>query len=585
MEVFMKVRKMICVWVAIVLTSAFFGCSNVFDPETNREEIDPTKTQLYIGNVNQGFGEDWLQYGIKPRFEEFYKDTHFEEGKTGVQLVINETDYGTGLISKISGDTNEIYFTESVAYYQFVNADKLLDITDAVTTPLTEYGEERSILDKMNTDAAKYFDTDDTENGRQFQAIPFYETYFTIIYNADLFAQESLYLTTSGSGAWNNPLSWTSDVNAPNISPGPDGDIGTTFDNGLPATYDEFFQLCEKAKQSGLIPLSWNGASGSYPGNFLMNLTANASGYDEMMLNYSFDGVSKTLVDSVNYDNDTHTGTLQMGDALNIELSNGYELSRQAGKYYALEFFDRVLKGGYYNTTYLGNSTVSHIEAQNAFIRTAEFGGNSNGKDTAMLIDGTWWMNEAKNTFNSLVGVYGEKAGTMQRNFALMPLPMPRADFERPGETGTQSVFLDKHMSACFINANIAPHKIDLAKKLLRFCHTDESIVEFTKYTNTIKPYSYDHTEADLKGFTPYARSVITLKQHSKTVPAYSKSKIYVNDASGLTNPSNFWAKEGQNAPEAGLAPSGGETAKTYFEGMITYNSKTYWDSKYKLYY
>lgn len=581
----MRVKKMMCVLVAIVLTSAFSGCSDVFSPETNREEIDPTKTQLYIGNVNQGFGEDWLQYGIKPRFEELYKDTSFEEGKTGVQLVINETDYGTGLISKISGDTNEVYFTESVAYYQFVNAGKLLDITDAVTTPLTEYGEERSILGKMNTDAANYFDTDDTEEGKRFQAIPFYETYFTIIYNADLFAQESLYLTTAGSGAWNNPLSWTSDVNAPNISPGPDGDIETTFDNGLPATYDEFFQLCEKAKQAGLIPLSWNGASGSYPGNFLMNMTANASGYDEMMLNYSFDGVSKTLVDSVSYDNDTHTGTLQIGDALDIEPSKGYELSRQAGKYYALEFFDRVLKGGYYNTTYLGNSTVSHIEAQNAFIRTAEFGGNANGKDTAMLIDGTWWMNEAKNTFNSLVGVYGEKAGTMQRNFALMPLPMPRADFERPGETGTQSVFLDKHMSACFINANIEPHKVDLAKKLLRFCHTDESIVEFTKYTNTIKPYAYQHTEADLEGFTPYARSVITLKQYSKTVPAYSKSKIYVNDASGLTNPSNFWAKEGQNAPEAGLAPSGGETAKTYFEGMIAYNSKTYWDSKYKQYY
>lgn len=581
----MKVKKvMACFLMVMAMLPVFSGCSGVFDPGTGTEEIDPTKTQLYIGNVNQGFGEDWLQYGIKPRFEELYKNTSFEDGKTGVQLVIKETDYGTGLISKISGDTNEVYFSESVAYYQFVNADKLLDISDAVTTPLTEYGETRSIFDKMNVDAATYFDTDDTEE-KHFEAIPFYETYFTITYNADLFAQERLYRTTSGSGAWNNPNSWTGDVNASNISPGPDGNIETTFDNGLPATYDEFFQLCEKAKQAGLIPLSWNGASGSYPGNFLMNMTANASGYDEMMLNYSFNGVSKSLVNTVSYDSNTHIGTLEMAAEEPIRADNGYLLAGQAGKYYALEFFDRVLKGGYYNTTYLGNFTVSHTEAQNAFIRTAEFGGNANGKDTVMLIDGTWWMNEAKNTFNSLVGVYGEKAGAEKRNFALMPLPMPRANFKRPGETGTQSVFLDKHMSACFINANIAEHKIDLAKKLLRFCHTDESIVEFTKYTNTIKPYAYQHTEADLEGFTPYARSVITLKQYSKTVPAYSKSKIYVNDANGLTNPSSFWAKSGQNAPEAGLAPSGGETAKTYFDGLKAYNSKSYWDSKYKQYY
>ena len=145
------------------------------------------------------------------------------------------------------------------------------------------------------------------------------------------------------------------------------------------------------------------------------------------------------MVSSVSQNSDTRVGTLTY-DAANTPITqeNGYELARQAGKYYALEFFDRVFKGGYYNENFYGNSTVSHTEAQNAFIRTAEFGGNSIGKDTAMLIDGTWWMNEASSTFNSLVGIYGENAGASKRNFSIMPLSMPRENYERPGETTTE---------------------------------------------------------------------------------------------------------------------------------------------------
>lgn len=573
------VKVITLVFSVVMLTSLFSGC---FKPGDGPDVIDETKTQLYIGNVNQGFGDAWLRQGVKPRFEEKYKDVQFEDGKKGVQLIIRDTDYGSSLISTIAGNRDEVFFSESVAYYQFVNGNKLLDISDALTATLSEFGESRSIIDKMNPDTVAYFKTDDNK----YYALPFYETYFTIIYNADLFASEKLYRTTAGNGAWNNEPSWTGDVNAANISAGPDGDITTTYDNGLPATYDEYFVLCERVKQKGMIPLTWNGASGSYPGNFLMNLAANASGYDEMMLNYSFSGESKTLVSSVVQNSDTRVGTLTYDTSSTvITQQKGYELARQSGKYYALEFMDRVLKGGYFNESFLGNSTVSHTEAQNAFIRTSEFGGNSVGKDTVMLIDGTWWMNEAKNTFNSLVGIYGENAGASKRNFAIMPLAMPRENYQRPGETTTESVFLDKHMSACFVNANIAEYKIELAKKFVQFCHTDESIVEFTKYTSTIKPYDYAHTESDLEGFTPYARSVINLKQHSKTVSAYSKSKIYVNAAGTLTDPNSFWAISGQNAPEKALSSSGGYSAKSYFDGMKSYNTKASWDNKYSQYY
>ena len=112
------VKVMTLVLSVVMLTSLFSGC---FKPDDGPDVIDETKTQLYIGNVNQGFGDAWLRQGVKPRFEEMYKDVKFEDGKNGVQLIIRDTDYGSSLISTIAGNRDEVFFSESVSYYQFVN--------------------------------------------------------------------------------------------------------------------------------------------------------------------------------------------------------------------------------------------------------------------------------------------------------------------------------------------------------------------------------------------------------------------------------------------------------------------------------
>ena len=52
------------------------------------EEVDYSRTQLYVSNFNGGYGDEWL-YKLKTRFEEFYKETIFEEGKKGVQVLID----------------------------------------------------------------------------------------------------------------------------------------------------------------------------------------------------------------------------------------------------------------------------------------------------------------------------------------------------------------------------------------------------------------------------------------------------------------------------------------------------------------
>ena len=59
-------------------------------------------------------------------------------------------------------------------YYQLISGGYLLEITDAVTKPLTEYEEDKSIVGKMYADDVNYFKTDD----QKYYAVPVYEAMF-----------------------------------------------------------------------------------------------------------------------------------------------------------------------------------------------------------------------------------------------------------------------------------------------------------------------------------------------------------------------------------------------------------------------
>ena len=112
--------------------SAFAGCTIKEDP------LDPNKTTLYISNYNGGQGTDWIDTenstdDLIGRFEEAYKDVHFEEGKTGVQCRVAKTSTkGTTLISQMNGMTEEIFFSEDVPYSTASAAGYFLDVSDVI---------------------------------------------------------------------------------------------------------------------------------------------------------------------------------------------------------------------------------------------------------------------------------------------------------------------------------------------------------------------------------------------------------------------------------------------------------------------
>ncbi|MBR6532921.1 MAG: hypothetical protein IKT44_00630, partial [Clostridia bacterium] len=283
------------------------------------ENIESDKTQLYIGVAATGIGDEWLKDAID-RFEKAYADVSFEEGKTGVQVIIAEnnktTMLGPDLINVIDKTETEVFFTEAVFYYEWVNKNKMYDITEAATEKLTEFGEDKSIVDKMDEDLRNSL----TVDGKIY-ALPFWMGSYGITYNATLFDENSWYYAEDGKF-----------TNASGkLSAGPDGKTGT-YDDGMPSTYDEFYVLLDEINRDNVTPLQWAGASPDYFSWFLGSLFADYEGYEDLMLNYNFDGTTEVVKPgSINVETGAYeTEEIKIGDTYTL-LTEFYENSIKTG--------------------------------------------------------------------------------------------------------------------------------------------------------------------------------------------------------------------------------------------------------------
>lgn len=82
-----KIRFFSLAMVLLLVFAALVACQPVVDPD-NGEEIDDTKTQLYVYVAKWGFGTDWFKQS-KKEYEELNKDRVFEEGKKGYKSFRN----------------------------------------------------------------------------------------------------------------------------------------------------------------------------------------------------------------------------------------------------------------------------------------------------------------------------------------------------------------------------------------------------------------------------------------------------------------------------------------------------------------
>jgi len=242
---------------------------------------------------------------------------------------------------------------------------------------------------------------------------------------------------------------------------------------------------------------------------------------------------------------------------------------RSAGRYYALEFFERLLDNNYDYKDCFG--WASQISAQSTFLRSRQ---SNSLDDIAMLLEGNWWENEAAvaNSFSDMVNVYGSTWSRQNRRFGMMPLPKATAD-----KIGEKPTLLDNNYSYAFIRKNISPDNVDLAKLFLKFCYTDASLQEFTKVSGAPKALNYTMPE-DTKWKSAYSKSVWELYSSADKVYPISTSTAYVKHQSEFVFYDTF--RIGGEAKHAVQELNNNNySSESYFNGIYTAKNATWWQN------
>ncbi len=462
------------------------------------QTIDDTKTTVKLKYYAGGMGTAWMDEAISA-FETKYANYSFEKGKVGVQ-VLKDYEKSADTADLVKGDSNNIYITEGVNYYEFITKDVMLDITDLVRSGAAtgpDSSESKTIESKLSA-ARKNFYNFGTESNPKYYALPYYESSVSLIYNVDLFDEKGWYFIDgkSAEGMTEEQLKNGEDVyglfldSDPTAtkSAGPDGIYGTS-DDGLPATYADF--------QALLTVIEWMNAYSFISNGYADYLTpcatevwATASGLEEMALSMSFEGTANTLLDldangNVQYD---ANGKAKLLSATTITPTNAYLLHQQKGKLDAIEFVKMMMGSSYYTKTF--SPSFSHTMAQEMFINGAD-----DNKSIAMLVDGSWWNAEAKSK-------YGSEEERLTKKFAIMPIPKPDSS-----QIGENTVRLSERNSMMFVNKNCPQNVLPAVLEFMSFLQSDEIMTLFSVHTDALRAMDYEISEENLAKMSYYGRN------------------------------------------------------------------------------
>ena len=481
--------------------------------------VDPTKEVLYIYNQAGADGSVWLDEAAK-RFEQAYADVSFSEGKVGVQVVVETTNMAFHAQTMQSSNYQLYFARPNESVWELTQMGLLADISDVVCERLN--GEDKSIQDKMHAATrsscmaiGKYY------------ALPHYESYAGLTYDVDLFEDENLFFADGESGNY-----YTSQFGSTYFvqseydtkSCGSDG-IYDTQDDGLPSSLEELLILCDYMKQDkNITPFTFAGAYPYYSNMLVSALWASLAGADEMKATYTLDS-NGTEIEVVTgfkgeplfdgYD-DIKTPVVER---VVITPDNAYKLYDSMARYYATAFMEVAEREEWF-TQDSYKATTNYGQTQTNFV----VNGEGNHEKIGMLIEGSWWHNEAE--MNDVFEDYYKMTNKI-RNFAWMGLPAQVYDSVTEGN-GREQTLVNAVSSYAFINENVDERAENICKEFLRFLYTDEELQYFTQETGMRKAVEYDLTADQISQMTTFEQSVYFACENSEVVYEMMDNYTYI---------------------------------------------------------
>ena len=525
---------------------------------------DLPKTQLYVRNYQGGFGNKWL-YNGKDKLEAKYKDVELEPNKKGVEVKITDIKE-TPQAENIKNDDYEVYFVEKVQYLYLEKQGVLEDLTDIVTSVSSYDG--KKIEEKLTKEQRDFYGID--KNGtKRYYALPHYFAPLGIVYDIDLFEDRGYYFAKGYENEKTLEDKFVADKDSPR-SAGPDG-IPSNDDDGLPATYEDFWNLCEYIVKDGYTPLNWGGVEASkyYVTALMFQLAANYQGAEEFMRNFTMDG---ELSEVVKLDGN---GNVVMGAngvpetekvTLDPSQNNGYETFRTLAIYYGLDFVKTLMNKSavYAIENNVKSQSYDAFQAQKDYV-ASRF--SKNIKRQAMLIEGSWWDSEASSYFEK-----NEPLGGGKKDCRYGWLPLPNATKEQVGKN--KKTLVNNINSLCFVKKGLSDVKKQLALDFVQLMNSDESLVDFTVQTNAFKDLTYDLSSAQVSGLSPFGQNMYKdWKNFDKINPNNSNEQFY-NTVYNVDITRRFAISTMDIFPAVKFASSN-MTTKEYFAKVYDYTRKS----------
>lgn len=502
-----KIKTIVATMLAAVSVLSLSAC---FGKKPGEKE-DPTKTYLDVGVFDAGLGTTYFDE-LKKDFEAYYAETSFEQGKKGVvvRALKKSTEFNpANLLGTMQNYEPVMYILDHGDYEEFTAHNMFLDVTDVMTEKyLDEDGNiaadtkktaTQSIEDTMYNGYSDIFKKDG-----HYYAVPYMLSVTGIIYDADLFNENSLYFKKDGSIGANAAA-----VKAGNASVGPDGIQGTS-DDGLPATWGDFLTLLERIRIN-YTPFTWAESPTTYQLSRLVNaIWANYEGYDDYMLNYSFNG------------NDSQFGEINEN---NFDLLLGQEGRKAAIK----AFYDITKVNANYSAKARPGGGNNHTGALREYIQSKRF-----GKRIAMTVENSYWEQEAREVFDGETSQSTNGYG--KRNFKYMPIPNFIDVDGIEDQTNTERVlpaqFADSYICLSAKNKNSnAEIQLNVAKLFIKFMQQRSQLVKYTANTGCIRPYNYSVTAEEKATCTPYTQSILTFIEEGAKIapnlPIAAKRRLY----------------------------------------------------------
>jgi len=507
---------------------------------------DESKVIVNVSAYNGGFDLKWL-YELEKRYEEKHKDEVYGS-KKGIDInVCVATTTAPDDSSSITHEDYHIYFGEDIPYVAWSANNVFLDL--APTFDAVNPYDGKTISSKLSKQL-----NDGYNIGGKIYGIPYSLGTFGIIYNKTLFTSKKLYISKASTSTYTKFTNKDSDKSA-----GPDGNYDTEYDNGLPATYNQFFDLCNKIVEKGDIPFTWPGASKYfYLAEFMYSMLASNEGYDGIMnrlyMNDSADNLG--LINASNeFINDE--------EPTQITKDNGYELFRSKGTLDAYDFMYKVLTNttGANNLKYYQDENGSDITNNKTHYESqTTFRNGWNDQDVLMSLEGTWFECESAKHIDN----YFED----NDDLGFMPLPKPSvADLS---EEERQPVLFDSSNSLCYVKGNISDENVKKCTlDFLQYVYSDEGLNIFTQKTNSFISIDYDLTSETLENLTTFGQDIYNMRKNGDVVYQVTNNTKFSNNWTYLRSRNAFKTNDA-NTPFDSFT-NGKKTPQAYFTDSYNY--------------